>query len=221
MRKKLLIVPVALVLCLAWYGYSNAMMCGHCDPMSGVRGEGGHMMMKWMAPLGLDEKQTAEVKAIHFETMKETIKKRADMAVAEIELRELFLKEPADFKAVEAKVRQIEMLRGDIVILHMKAREETRSKLTAEQRKKFDALTAMPMDRSMPQMGCGMTGRRGLFGGTAGWGAARRGSSGMMDRMGMMRDGMMQMQSDEEAPASVDEMEPDEMPPMEHQEMSH
>jgi Spy/CpxP family protein refolding chaperone len=207
--RRLLIFPIALVMCLAWSGYSNAMMCGNGVPMSGVYGADGHMTMEWMGQLGLDQKQMAGIKAAGFRTMKETIKKRAEMDVAEVELRELFLTEPADFKAVEAKVRQIEMLRGDIFILHMKSREEVRSMLTAEQRRKFDSLAAMPVAGSMPLMGFGRVGGRGLFRGMAG------------RRCTMMDGGMMRMQSDEDGPASADEMERDGMPHMDHQEMWH
>jgi Spy/CpxP family protein refolding chaperone len=210
--RRLLIFPIALVMCLAWSGYSDAMMCGNCVPMSGVYGADGHMTMEWMGQLGLGQKQMAGIKAVCLRTMKETIKKRAEMDVAEVELRELFLTEPADFKAVEAKVRQIEMLRGDIFILHMKSREEVRSMLTAEQRGKFDSLAAMPAAGLTPLMGFGRVGGRGLFRGTAG---RRTGRCTMMD------GGMMRMQSDEDGPASADEMEPDEMPHMDHQEMWH
>lgn len=219
--RKLLIIPVALVLCLAWSGYSNAMMGTKCAPMSGMHGADGCMMMKGMNSLGLDEKQKAGMKAIHFRTMKDTIKKRAEMDVAEIELRELFLKEPADFKLVEAKVRQIEMLRGDILMLHMKAREELKALLTAEQRQRFDSLTAMRMRGPMRLMGCGPAGRRGQFGGKMGRGAGMCGKCCMMDGTGMMDGGMMHMQPDEKAPASADEMEPDEMSHMDDEEMSN
>ena len=205
--KKLLVVPFAVVLFFAWSGYSNAMMmCEKSTAMSGMHMMPGRMMMNRLEPLGLDEKQTEEVKAIFFRTMKEGIKKKADMGVAEIELRELFLKEPADFKAVEAKVRQIEMLRGDVLILRLKAREEIRSKLTAEQRKKFDSLMAAPMPGMMPGMGGGMKAGRGFSGGMGDRDMGKCGKCRMMDGKGMMDDGMMQMQSDEDSPLSTDDM---------------
>jgi Spy/CpxP family protein refolding chaperone len=225
--RKLLVVPIAMVLFFAWSGYSNAGMFNKNAAMSGVHMMPGRMMMNRLEPLGLDEKQTVEVKAIIFRTMKEGIKKKADMGVAEIELRELFLNEPADFKAVEAKVRQIEMLRGDMLIMRLKAREEIRSKLTAEQLKKFDSLMAAPMSGMMARMGCGMKGRAGLFGGMADRGMGACGKCRMMDGSGMMDDGTMPMQFDEDSPSSTDEMEQDvpgdDMPQtdMEHQQMQH
>lgn len=225
--KKLLVVPFAVVLFFAWSGFSSAMMmCEKSTAMSGMHMMPGRMMNR-LGQLGLDEKQTEEVKAIFFRTLKEGIKKKADMGVAEIELRELFLKEPADFKAVEAKVRQIEMLRGDILILRLKAREEIRSKLTAEQRKKFDSLMAAPMSGMMPGMGCGMKARRGFSGGMGERGMEKCDRGWMMDNTGMMDEGMMQMQSDEDSPLSTDDMgqdaQGDDMPQtdMDHQQMEH
>ena len=221
--KKLLVVPFAVVLFFAWSGFSSAMMmCEKSTAMSGMHMMPGRMMNR-LGQLGLDEKQTEEVKAIFFRTLKEGIKKKADMGVAEIELRELFLKEPADFKAVEAKVRQIEMLRGDMLILQLKAREEIRSKLTAEQRKKFDSLMAAPM----PGMGGRMKARRGFSGGMGHRGMGECGKCRMMDGTGKMDGGMMHMQSDEDSLLSTDDMGQDfpgdDMPQtgMDHQQMQH
>ncbi|MDA8238864.1 MAG: periplasmic heavy metal sensor [Nitrospiraceae bacterium] len=226
--KKLLVVPFAVILFFGWSGYSNAMMmCEKSTAMSGMHMMPGRMMMDRLGPLGLDEKQTEEVKAIFFRTMKEGIKKKADMGVAEIELRELFLKEPADFKAVEAKVRQIEMLRGDIVILRLKAHEEIRSKLTAEQRKKFDSLMASPMPGMMSGKGGGMMPGRGFSGGMGDRGMEKCCRGRMMGGTGMMEGGMMHMQSDEDSPLSTDDMGQDaagnDMPQtdMDHQQMQH
>ncbi len=201
--KKLLIVPFVMVLLFAWSGFADAVMCNKGAGMSGMHMMPGRMMMNRLESLGLDEKQTDEVKAIFFRTMKEGIKKKADMGVAGIELRELLQKEPADFKAVEAKVRQIETLRGDILILRLKAHEEIRSKLTAEQRKKFDSLMAAPMP--------GMMSRMGIMGGMGKCGKCRMmdNDGDMMGGRGMMDGGMMRMQSDEDPAFSTDDTDQD------------
>ena len=159
--RRLWIVPVALVMCLATAGIGHAMIGGNFAGMSGIYDMDGRIMLKWIGAMGLDEKQAAQVKEVYFRTMKAAIRTKADMDVAEVELRELFLKEPADFGAVEAKVRQIEKLRGDLFILNMKSRDDVRALLRAEQRKKFDSLMAMPMPGSMPLMGCGRTSEMG------------------------------------------------------------
>ncbi len=132
-------------------------------------------MFEKLKSLGLDDKQMAEVKAIHFGVKKDSIKKRADMQVAEVELREILSKDPVDLKAAETKVRLIESLRGDIRIMHLKAHEEIRSKLSPEQRKKFDDMMPMMHGGMMGKMGkgrmmgegpgCGMCGMCGMMGG--------------------------------------------------------
>jgi Spy/CpxP family protein refolding chaperone len=203
--KKLMIVSFAAVLLVAWSGYTNAMMCNKGAAMSGMHRMPGRMMMNKLESLGLDDKQKEEVKAIFFRTMKEGIRKKADMGVAGIELRELMQKEPADFKAVEAKVRQIETLRGDILILRLKAHEEIRSKLTAEQRKKFDSLMAAPMPGMMSRMG--IMGGRGV--GECGNCRMMDNGGGMMGGRGMMEGGMMRMQSDEDPAFSTDDTDQD------------
>ncbi|MDA8433307.1 MAG: hypothetical protein M0Z60_10155 [Nitrospiraceae bacterium] len=196
--RRLRIVLVALAMCLMSAGYSYAMIGRNFAPMSGMSDADGRVMPKWIGAIGLDEKQTAAVKEVYFRAMKEAIRKKADMDVAEVELRELFLKEPADFKAVEAKVRQIEKLRGDIFILNMKSRDDVRSLLTSVQRRKFDLLSGMPMQGPMPVAGCERasgTGRCTMKDGGPTWG-----------------------RSDEDGPYSVDRQEPGEMPDMDGSE---
>jgi Spy/CpxP family protein refolding chaperone len=171
-------------------------MSRSCPLPSGMYDGSGRVMMNWMSTLGLDEKQMAEIKEVNFKTMKETIKKKAEMDVAEVELRELFLNEPADFEVVEAKVRQIETLRGDIYVLQMREQETVRSMLTPAQRRKFDLLAMMPL-----RMTCGTDGR-GLRG-IPSWG---------MGRCLMMDGGMMQMLPDyEDGPGPSNEMGQDEI----------
>jgi Spy/CpxP family protein refolding chaperone len=115
-----------------------------------MRGEmmGGHhrMMHICMKQLGLNATQKEEIKGIKVATMKEVIRKRADMQIARLELRELLSKDTVDMKAVEAKVKQIESLRADIHLALIKAKEEVKAKLTPEQRQKMmDMMGKSPM----------------------------------------------------------------------------
>jgi Spy/CpxP family protein refolding chaperone len=117
-----------------------------------MRGEmmGGHhrMMHICMKHLGLNAKQKEEIKEIRVATMKEVIRKRADMQIARLELRDLLSKDPVDMKAVEGKVKQIEGLRADIHLALIKAKEQVKAKLTPEQRQKL-----MDMMEKSPMMG--------------------------------------------------------------------
>lgn len=98
---------------------------------------GQHAIWKYLMDLGLGDKQKAEVKEIKSRVMKEMIKKRADEHIAHIELRDLLDKDPVDMKAIEAKLKQMERVKTEMYLSLIKAREEVKSKLTPEQRKKF------------------------------------------------------------------------------------
>ena len=148
--------------------------------------------------LGLDDKQMEAVKAIHLKTKKETIRKTADINVAEVELREILSKDPVDVAAAEAKVRQIETMKADRKILHIKAHEEVKAQLTPEQRKKFEEMRGMGMGMGMEMGPRGFMGRgEGMH---RGCGMREGGPMGMGPRGGRMgRD-----------------MDDDDMPPMHH-----
>lgn len=72
--------------------------------------------------------------------MTNMIRKKADLKVARLELRELLHKEPVDMGAVESHAKKIESLRTSTLLDGIKSREEIKSKLTPEQRKKLKEL---------------------------------------------------------------------------------
>ncbi len=121
--------------------------------MGGMMMEGGPHMWKHLMHLGLDEKQQEALKALRSKTMKEMAKKRADMAVAGIELRDLLDKEPVDMKAVEAAAKKKASIQTEMFLAHVKAHEEMKSILTPEQKKKLKEM--MESDQGP---GCGMMG---------------------------------------------------------------
>lgn len=144
---------------------------------SGMMGGGHHLWQNLMC-LDLDEKQKEAVKDIRNKTMRETIKKRADLQIARLDLRDLLDKEHMDMKAVESKLKTIESLETDIRLSHIKAFEDIRATLTPDQRKKFrEMMEKSSMMRGMGMMqgkGCGMMG-----------GAMQHGGGGMMQHGGM------------------------------------
>ncbi len=94
---------------------------------------------KRLMGLGLDEKQKEAIKEINSNVMKSTIKKRADIEITRIELKDILDRETVDLGAAEAAVKKTETLMAEIHLMHIKAMEEIKSKLTPEQRKKFKA----------------------------------------------------------------------------------
>jgi Spy/CpxP family protein refolding chaperone len=128
-----------------------------CDADCGCSGS----PMEKLKELGLDKKQKEAVEAIHLRTKKEMVRNRADVQVAEIELKELLAKDPVDLKAAEAAVKKIEGVKSEMRMLHIKAREEIKSSLTPEQKEKFISMTGMCSGMGMGRMGHG----KGMMGG--------------------------------------------------------
>jgi Spy/CpxP family protein refolding chaperone len=114
---------------------------GMC-PGSGMMWDGAHAMYVIDA-LGLDDNQATAVKSILQQLQKEMIKKRADIQVAEVELREILGKDSVDVKVAEAKVKQIASLKIDAAMMHIQGIEDVKAKLTPEQKKKLTEMMQM------------------------------------------------------------------------------
>ncbi|MFA5352890.1 MAG: periplasmic heavy metal sensor [Thermodesulfovibrionales bacterium] len=221
--KKSIVAFASVVLLSVSFGAASAQM--GCGPMGkgmmgggmGMMGMGRGMMgqgMMQMAALGLDSRQRAAVSGIMSRTMKEMVRKRAEMQIAAIELNELLAADPADMKAVEAALRKMEAMRTEMRLAHIKARMEIMSILTPDQKKRFSELMMRrPMMRGM--------GRQGMMGGMGMMQGMGAGQCGMMGGMsGMMMDGMDDGTDDDDmddemmvepAPSSADMKEKGEM----------
>ncbi len=150
--KKMMIVVFAglLFVGLAFHrSYAEPCGCGemgmHEGPQMKHHGWGlshGSMgarqfMWKKLMGLGLSDQQMDALRAIKTRVAKDTIKKRADLELARVELKELLHKDEVDMKAVEASLKKVESVRTELKLSHIKAREEIKAILTPEQRKKY------------------------------------------------------------------------------------
>ncbi len=99
--------------------------------------EMGHPLWMELPDLNIDSGRMEAIKEIRIKAVKETIRKRAELQIASIELREILGKDRADMQAVETKLKQIASFQTDIHLSHIKAIEEIKSKLTSEERKKL------------------------------------------------------------------------------------
>jgi Spy/CpxP family protein refolding chaperone len=117
-----------------------------------------HHLWRSLMSLGLDEKQREAVREIKSRVMKDTIRKRADLEVARIDLRDLLHKDQVDMSAAETTLKKMASLQTDIRFSHIKALEEIKTKLTPEQRKKFkEMLEKGPRAERMKHGGMRMT----------------------------------------------------------------
>lgn len=162
MKKLVLLLSVVLLvgMSVSAYAVNKKDMAGkgmHCE----------QMMTEKFEALGLDQKQKETVKAIHLKTKKEMIRKKADVDVAQVELRELLSKDTVDLQAAEAKVKHIEALKTDMKMTHIRAHEEIKLVLTAEQKKKFAAMHEGCMECG-EGAGCPTCGMHKMMGGMKG-----------------------------------------------------
>lgn len=144
--KKLIVFSLAVVLLTGLFGMSAAVaakkgprnnVCRNC----GMGSQQDGFMIQNLKMLGLDDNQMEEIRNIHVAARKDTVKKRADLEVAQLELRDIMRKDAVDVNSAEAKVKQIEAMKSDIKMIHIKALAEVKTKLNPEQRKKFNDMT--------------------------------------------------------------------------------
>jgi Spy/CpxP family protein refolding chaperone len=107
--------------------------------------------------IGLSADQVARLKALQLDLNRTRIKTEAEIQVAELELAALTEDEKADLAAIEAKVKQSEMLEVGLRMASIKAKRDAVALLTPEQREKEKA----EHDKMMRQRGGGMRGGRG------------------------------------------------------------
>ena len=156
MKKFVAIVAAVSIVALAALAYGDmggrgmgpGMMCG--GGMDGQMMEAEHHMSKHLMGLNLDEQQKALIGEIKSRMMKETIRRTADMRIVQIELKDLLSQDSVNMKAVEAKVKQLEMIKAEMHLSHIKAMEDCKTNLTPEQRKKLrEMIEAGPMMEGM------------------------------------------------------------------------
>ena len=157
--KKLLLISLAVLFVMGLAVSSDAVVkkkgTGRHGCMTASAGDCGcsGSPMEKLKELGLDDKQKETVQAVHLRTRKEMVRKKADVQVAEIELKEVLSKDPVDLKAAEAAVKKIEGIKSEMRMLHIKTMEEIKANLTPEQKKKF--ISTMGMGMGMGKMGHG------------------------------------------------------------------
>jgi len=195
MRKEKLIVALAAMVLVAglavpaWaqmtgstsggmmHGSSGGMMEERRGPMmpGGPRGYRPHegplisMMLRHSQELGLSADQEKKLRDLRTAFAKEAVRKGADIRVAEIELNALLEQDRWDMAKIEAQVKQIATLQGELRLARIKTLESGRALLTPEQMEKLKQAGhrmgpgggAGPMPHGMGTPGPGMRGPGG------------------------------------------------------------
>jgi periplasmic protein CpxP/Spy len=144
-------------------------------------GSTGHYLrhlLRHAKEIGLTADQVAKLKTIQLDLNRTRIKTEAEIQVAELEMAALAEDEKADLAAIEAKVKQSEMLEVGLRMAAIKAKREAQALLTPAQREKEQAEHEKMMRQMMRQRGGGMSG--GMGGGMMGGGMMEGMGGGMM-----------------------------------------
>jgi Spy/CpxP family protein refolding chaperone len=107
-------------------------------------------MLHYRTELGLSPAQVDGLERLRAEFRREAIRREADLRVAEMDLGALRERDPVDLDRVEAKVREIERVRADLRLARIRAIEQGRALLSAEQRERLRALLGEPRMPARP-----------------------------------------------------------------------
>jgi Spy/CpxP family protein refolding chaperone len=102
------------------------------------------LMLRNREKLGLSDDQVRRMEQLRTDFEKESIRKEADLRVAEMDLEALLDAPAVEMGKVEAKVKEIEKTRADLRIARIRAIEKAKELLTPDQRKKLQEILTEP-----------------------------------------------------------------------------
>ncbi len=91
--------------------------------------------------LGLSADQVKKLEQLRDNFQKQSIRHDADLRIVELDLAALLDHDPVEMGKVEGKVREAEKLRADLRIARIRAIEQAKGILNAEQKKKLQELS--------------------------------------------------------------------------------
>jgi protein CpxP len=136
------------------HGYSHVYSSEHgcCEEMMGHHAHSAdHLrhLLEHHKEIGLTDEQVKKLKAIELDFDRARIKSEAEIHIAERELLALVEDEKTDLSAIEATVKQSEMLEVGLRMLAFQARHDALAVLTPEQREKGKAAHEKRMHEMM------------------------------------------------------------------------
>jgi Spy/CpxP family protein refolding chaperone len=135
---------------------------GHSQPghsHSGHRPSFIGMLLRNQQQLGLTAQQVDSLRKLGMDSRRAEIRRSADRQIAQLDLMSLRGSDPMDMGKVEAKVREIEKLKGDGTIARIRTADVAKGQLTPEQKEKLKGLFASRMQQQRRGSGEGGAGR--------------------------------------------------------------
>ena len=108
------------------------------------------IMLHHRTELGLTPEQVTRLEAIRGEFAREAIRRDADIRIAELDLGTLLEQDPVDVAKAEAKTREVAQLRVDLRIARLRAVEQGKAVLTADQRARLQSMLSGGMHHGTP-----------------------------------------------------------------------
>jgi Spy/CpxP family protein refolding chaperone len=87
--------------------------------------------------LHLTEEQVKKLEQLRDNFQRQSIRTEADMRILDLDIAALLDQQKTDLSKIEQNIRENEKLRADLRIARIRAIEQAKAVLTAEQRKKF------------------------------------------------------------------------------------
>jgi hypothetical protein len=107
------------------------------------------LILKYKDYLRLSGEQVKKLEQLRDNFQRQSIRTDADMRILDLDIAGLLDQPTVDVPKVEQKIRELEKLRADLRITRVRAVEQAKAVLTAEQRKKFyDSLEARPRSQN-------------------------------------------------------------------------
>ena len=104
------------------------------------------LILKYKDYLRLTAEQVAKLEQLRDNYQRQSIRTDADSRIIDLDITTLLDKPNVEVPKVEQKIREVEKLRADLRIARVRAIEQAKALLTAEQRKKFyETLESRPL----------------------------------------------------------------------------
>ncbi len=127
-------------------GHGQMMEMGNMDKMGDMMG----MCIEHADELGLTDDQIMKMKPVHSEMQKKQARFKADLKIAEIELREIMEVKDFDLEKASSAVKKIAEIKTAHHLEMLQAMKEMRTIITDEQFKKMKKMMSMPMGEKKP-----------------------------------------------------------------------
>jgi Spy/CpxP family protein refolding chaperone len=96
------------------------------------------MILKYRDYLSLSDEQVRKLEQLRDNFQRQSIRTEADTRILDLDIAALLDNPTVDLPKIEQKIRESEKLRADLRIARVRAVEQAKALLTAEQRKKFN-----------------------------------------------------------------------------------